>query len=357
MNKKRLGRKLIATVVALSTVLSIGTALSFANPVQPSGVAVAKITKKVTKPADVFAPATSFTFTVAPGQAIHASGEQKEILAGLPNGVRFSNQQTTASIESKPGTYESETAKSELTIGELELVVNKDVMDSAEPGIYRYVVKETAGNYHGMTYDTKERYFDVYVNDQHQVVYSAFVTATDSKTKDDGVFTNDYDKNNTGEGDKGLGKLKITKNVTGNLGNKTTDFIFTIKIDGQTGEKFRLTTDGNQTVTIESGVQATFKLKHGQTATVTGLSDNDKYTVNENSYADQGYKTTYEGEHQDKTFGAEGVKSDAAVKVTNAKEINTPTGIVLSYGPYALLVVVAAAILVLFTRKRKSYED
>lgn len=356
MNKKSVGKKVIAGIAALSLVATLNVGSIFAAPTtgETENDKVAEITKKVTKPTDVFAPATTFTFTIKPGTAIPGNANQKHILAGPDGGVTFENNTNTTTLTSAP--TDGDIGQTELTTGKAKLVTVPGSFTA--PGIYRYVVTETQGAYKGLTYDTTERYFDVYVNSDNQITYAAFVSATDSKHKDDGVFINDYDKDNNKTGDQGLGQLVVNKTVTGTLGNRLKEFDFDITITGQNGKKFNLIIDGNKQ-TLESGVAATFKLKHGQKAIITGLSSDDTYSVSERDYTAEGYTTTYSTNTAPSStlMGAEGVAKDPEVTVTNDKNLNNPTGVMMTFGPFALLVAAAGMLLFVFARRRRSYED
>ena len=225
----------------------------------------------------------------------------------------------------------------------LSLVVNNGSFSA--PGIYRYTVSEVKGNYEGVQYDETTKNFDVYVNSDGDVYAYTFTDAGAENGKDDGVFTNKYDENT------GLGDLKITKEVTGNQGNKSQEFTFTIGVDGADGEQYHVVYGSENTVVeLNSGETKEIQLSDGETATIYGLSASDEYTVTEDDYSSQGYDTTI---NEQDTNTVTGTLSDAKeIKVVNDKEATTPTGIVTDIAPYVIMVAAAVVLGFAFLRKR-----
>ena len=120
---------------------------------------------------------------------------------------------------------------------------------------------------------------------------------------------------------------------------------------------------------IVSGGSIIVTLKHGQSVTVYGLSENDQYTITEDTY--QGYNTSFATTVNDteKTGdGYSGTGSTVSTKIatsnslqtqkvtfTNAKD-GSATGLILNYAPYALMVVLAAAVAFVFYRKKRNLD-
>ena len=108
-----------------------------------------------------------------------------------------------------------------------------------------------------------------------------------------------------------LGDLTVSKTVTGNAGDKTKGFQFTVTL----GDKTINGKYGDMTFT--NGV-ATFTLKHSESKTATGLLAGITYTVTEAEASQGGYTTTKTGDTgtiiKDKT---------AEAKFTNSKS-STP---------------------------------
>lgn len=312
------------------------------------------ITKNITKRSDVYAPNTEFTFTVTPGQKVDASDTQKAIYAGLTGGVTFAEGANKIASTPKDGDIGETTVKA----GETNLTVNENVFANAEAGIYRYVVKETAGNYEGISYTNEEKYFDVYVDGDHKVYAYTFVTDNTSTAKDDGIFENDYNKGHTPDvpGNDPVSDLTITKKVEGTQGDKSKKFKFTIKVAGANGEKYYVKdANGTKIADLTSNEPKEIELKNSDSAIITGLSKSDSYTVTETDYSADGYSTTVQVGSDSAKNAREAtgtITNDTTITVTNKKDVQTPTGIILTYAPYILMIALAGAMAFFFLRRR-----
>ena len=102
------------------------------------------------------------------------------------------------------------------------------------------------------------------------------------------AFTNTKDKGGTDGGGPGkkYGALTVSKTVTGNAGDTTKAFSFTVKLDSSLSGTY-----GD--MTFENGV-AEFTLKHGESKTATKLPAGTHYTVTESD--NDGYSVTAEGD-------------------------------------------------------------
>lgn len=367
MMEKRMLKK-VSTVTAAGIMMTamLGMQVSAAES-SDSEAAVKKnptITKQITKESNIYAPKTTFKFTVAPGTAVPASENQKAIYAGPAKGVTL-DKDVIASVPA-----DSDIGNEKITVGTTKLNVNESVFtkgEDAKPGIFRYVVSEVAadkdGNaYEGVAYTTEQKYFDVYVTSDDvgnlEVSSYLFVDKTDSKSKDGGVFTNDYSSHHDT-----LKDLTVKKEVTGNQGNRNKDFKFTIKVDGAAGEQYYVTfSDGKAPTTLVSGEAKTITLKDNETAKIFGLSETDEYTVTEASYADDGYTTTIDNEEKltatgtikkDTEARTTAANGDKNITVVNDKTTNSPTGIFLHIAPYIALIGAAIASSLLFFRRKR----
>lgn len=109
---------------------------------------------------------------------------------------------------------------------------------------------------------------------------------TTTATNDTGTITTSTQRV-TFTNDRGAGDLTVSKTVSGNLGDKNKAFTFTVALDD---------TSINGTygdMTFIDGV-AEFTLKHGESATATGLPEGVKYTVVESD--NDGYTVTKTGD-------------------------------------------------------------
>lgn len=368
MMEKRMLKK-VSTVTAAGMMMTAMLGMQVSAAESSSAEAAVKknpmITKQITKESNIYAPKTTFKFTVAPGTAVPASENQEAIYAGPANGVTL-DKDVIASVPA-----DSDIGNEKITVGTTKLNVNESVFTkgkNAKPGIFRYVVSEVAtdkdGNaYEGVAYTTEQKYFDVYVTSDDvgnlEVGSYLFVDKTDSKSKDGGVFTNDYSSHHDT-----LKDLTVKKEVTGNQGNRNKDFKFTIKVDGAAGEQYYVTfSDGKAPTTLVSGEAKTITLKDNETAKIFGLSETDEYTVTEASYADDGYTTTIDNEEKltatgtikkDTEARTTAANGDKNITVVNDKTTNSPTGIFLHVAPYIALIGAAIASSLLFFRRKRA---
>lgn len=306
--------------------------------------AVATITKEITKEANVYAPKTDFTFSIAPGTAVDATATTDAIYAGDTDWISIANNGV---ISSEP--KDSDIGQTTVTVGTAAITVT--VPESAVPGIYRYVVSETAESYEGVGYTDETKIFDVYVTTEG--VSYTFVDSDNPKVKDDGVFTNEY---GTGSVDGKVNDLTVEKVVAGNQGDKNKEFSFTINVTGVDGENYYVTfsKDGVDPITLVSGESQTITLADSESATIYGLSEGDTYTVTETDYASDGYTTTIDGAAANTATGK--ITADKTITVTNTKNVTTPTGIAMTVAPYILMVALAGVFAFLFLRRRNRAE-
>lgn len=367
MMEKRMLKK-VSTVTAAGIMMTamLGMQVSAAES-SDSEAAVKKnptITKQITKESNIYAPKTTFKFTVAPGTAVPAGENQEAIYAGPAKGVTL-DKDVIASVPA-----DSDIGNEKITVGTTKLNVNESVFttgENAKPGIFRYVVSEVAADkdrnaYEGVAYTTEQKYFDVYVtsDDEGNLEVSSylFVDKNNPKSKGEGVFTNDYSSHHDT-----LKDLTVKKEVTGNQGNRNKDFKFTIKVDGAAGEQYYVTfSDGKAPTTLVSGEAKTITLKDNETAKIFGLSETDEYTVTEASYADDGYTTTIDNEEKltatgtikkDTEARTTAANGDKNITVVNDKTTNSPTGIFLHIAPYIALIGAAIASSLLFFRRKR----
>lgn len=282
-------------------------------------------------------PAETFTFTFTNGQVTEASAG-----AAAP------------AIPNATVTFDAGTA----TVAGLKKQVSVALSEVEWPsvGIYTYDVKQVAGSTAGVTYSDVTAKLKVTVawDEASSTYYTAFVTLsladednnghTDTKTAN---FENVYS----------AGSLSVTKNVAGNLGDRSKEFnvrvTFTAPeasvvnstisyvVDGET-ETIAPVWDGN-TASVQ------IALHHEETVTFTNIPYGVTYNVEEDSYKNDGYDTTY----SDNKTGTIGKAADT-VTITNTKGTTVDTGVVLDSLPYVLLIAVAVVGVVAFTAKKRT---
>lgn len=246
-------------------------------------------------------------------------------------------------------------------------------------GIYTYDVEQVAGTTAGVTYSNVTAKLKVTVardettsDESANKYYVAFVSLnlvdsdgdgdTDEKTAE---FVNTYS----------AGSLSVTKNVTGNLGDKTKYFGITVtlnQIDGKNNYAASYVVKGGSQLedgetpcvksSIAIGSAKKFFLKDGETLTIENIPYGVTYTVVEDNYTTEengGYKDP-DCNFVDGTVGKTPKKIDSpleTVTITNTKESHVDTGIVLDSLPYVLLIAVAVVGVVIFTSRKRSHRE
>lgn len=309
------------------------------------------VSKDVTTDGNTYAPNTSFTIAVEEGQGgtFNDGTTVQTALPGVEGGL------TGTSLTFAP-VVEDENAP-EATYNQTgALTVNIEAFANSTPGIYHYVVKETAGTYDGIEYDGSV--YDVYLylmRTEENVPYIGYAVCVKHNTgsvgtKSELTFTNNYNSHD----------VLVTKQVEGTFANMDETFTFTVKVDGHDGEYYKVEYS-------EDGTVYTTALKSGDTLTldgimdddyihIYGLSKNDTYTVTETD--SKGYTVTDTKDNaNDKIVSGKATQDGESYIVTNTKNASTPTGIITTFAPYALMVVVAAAACFFFLRRRNTAED
>lgn len=226
-------------------------------------------------------------------------------------------------------------------------------------GNFHYVFKEEDAGTAGVVYYTGEVYVDVLCSygttgaiEQSVVVYTK---KGEEKTES---ITNAFN----------AGKLTVSKDVAGSLGDKTKTFTVEVKFNTTKTVRNDITyTVGNENKTISAGENGwtgtqtvRIDLKHGESITFNNVPYDVTYSVAEESYAADGYKATYKLNSADPTDTAVSDEAmDSAtetVAITNTKNGSTPTGVIMTIAPYALMVVLAGAFAVVFLTRRNRAE-
>lgn len=355
-----------AVIVAAFAMCASAATPAFAANTPVSG-GTETFNKYLVMDADANVPNVTFGFTVTAGTAQDASGGSPAIYAGVtPNLIAVSDASFTTSDSTTPGTP-SNTEDSTQKYATKSVTVNLQGVTFNKPGIYRYVITETATSQDGITNDTNTtRTLDVHVayaegsETELEVTSYALHPSDDSSKKADG-FTNTYATHN----------LTLGKQVTGNQGDRNKYFEFTVSItnavadtvydvacpspDGDSRNEDELTVGKDGTVT------ATYYLKDDQSITIKGLTAGTYYTITETDYDEDGYATSYvidsNGRVDGTATGSQQMGTDShEVVFTNHKEGIVPTGILIETGPYILMgaVVIIGLVALLATSRRRS---
>lgn len=233
-------------------------------------------------------------------------------------------------------------------------------------GIYTYKITEKAQGTAGVTYWGKDIILKVTVVEQGGKIRVAAVHTEDAKA--DGTYDTSKGgtstKNDTFPNTYSAGSLAVTKNVTGNLGDKDKKFEVTVTFKAPEGktvkEAIKYSEDGkNKTI-------ATSAWKNGEAEVKINLADSDTVTFMNIPYdvtytvVEKDYKTTDGYDDADYNFSDIDKKIDSAndtVTITNNKGGTVDTGVILDNAPYILmLAVVAGGAMTLVIKKRREEE-
>lgn len=260
-----------------------------------------------------------------------------------------------------------------------------DLPDYLVPGKYTYILQENDPNVAGVVPNTN--YYQVTVwalQDEANTTGGNHIKDCGVKLSQvqlvDGAYVEVSGKGKLSsvENTYQAGTVTVTKNVTGNMGDKSTKFSFKVVLEstkpvnsvvaGNKTFEFATTPNVNGKYTAEQ----TYELADGETWTITNLPFGVTYTVYEMSgttaVEDQGtlvvaedgadsktYKVTYTSQSGSLNEETEGHKIAATVENNCGAEIDT--GVILDNAPYILmLTVVAAGAMTLVIKKRREEE-
>lgn len=336
---KQLFRKSMTSFAVAGTMLFSAVAPAFAVDAELKGSLSPQFKKVVeVQDRDTYQPNETFTFTV---EGVDPNpGETKD-------DIKVSTGIGTGTITAEPVTTETDIRGNHTYTSAFDL----SGLKITQPGIYKYQVTESNGENKDMNYDLTTRYLYVFVKREENrdltVYASKLVKVDDEKTKSD-TFTNKY-----GVGDKEFNDLTIKKTVTGAMGDTQKDWHFNLTITSGSGRETYVVKKGNGELTpLSSGKPYEFTLKSDESITVENLSTTDTYKVTENEAKQDKYDTN--GEVKDaKHMEAKNVE----VEIENNRNEVTPTGIMMMYGPYALMVALAGALGLFVAKKQRAEEE
>ncbi len=212
-------------------------------------------------------------------------------------------------------------------------------------GVYEYTLQEVAGTTAGVTYRAKTMKLVVTVVEENGLKRVAAVHTEDENGDKSYKFSDNTYTANT---------LSVSKKVTGNLGDKSKEFKFTVVFKAPVGKDWTnaitVKAGGGEAAYEMVGNTATFTLSDSDTITFENIPAGVKYKVTEDDYTGEDYKTTYD-DNESGTMANEAISTT----VTNNKEKDVDTGINLDNMPYIVIlavVVVAGAAFVVSRRRR-----
>lgn len=347
-------KKLFAGVVAAAMIATMSFPAFATRPTPNVGSdGLVTITKKytVTGSEEKKAPAETFTFTVTPGAKVNGAEKtvEKSEATTIPTMAANSNEKTvafTALTEDGTGTF----------------TVDVENLNITKPGMYYYTVTETPSNTAGVDYAAKSMIMVItagYADDGEDSSLSYWAALHDS--------TNYNDKNSKFENTYTAGSLKVTKKVTGSLGDKDKKFNVDVTFTAPAGKTVKSTityvNNGAEsiapdawklnTTTNQYEAKVTVELAHKGSVQFNNIPKDVTYIVEEQDYSGAEYTATYEGDKSGTI--ANDVKSTT---ITNHKgDDNIDTGVILDNAPYILmLAVVAGGAMTLVIKKRREEE-
>lgn len=148
--------------------------------------------------------------------------------------------------------------------------------------------------------------------------------------------------------------LTISKTVTGNVGDKSKDFDFTLVL---TKDSTNYTDDlvaNTETLKANTSGTYSFNLKDGESITIT-VPYGYTYTVDESDYSSEGYTTTITSGNK-----SDVIVKDSSVSFENNKEVRIETGVDTGTPiyPIVLLGIIGLcfiSLIVIFFRRKKLY--
>lgn len=359
LKAKRAAAIAAAGVMSAGMIIPFGTAFA-AGAYTPIDGDTFTFNKVLTADAGTPLPSVTFPFTIASGTAIPGDATHMDVFAG-PLG----SGQTAASVSS------ASFSASDVGTTTKTSTVDLNGVQFAEPGIYRYVITESAatGTTTGVTNDANTtRWLDVTVIDNNgalevsgYTLYSAQPGAVASDGTVSGVDPDD-DKSEGFTNTLASDSLTVSKTVTGNQGSHDTPFTFTITVpSADTNATYNVTYGGGGASQTGNGATvsgsalasgATFLLAHGDSLTIAGLPDGAAYTVSENK---GNYDCSIDGTADADASITDDLNTDDAKAFTNERTGTVPTGIIIPMA--GGLIVAGGAGLGLVANKRRREEE
>ena len=419
-NSRSAKKKAMAAAWIMTAVVSSISALpAFASNYPPVPGTETELEKVLITDKKAEIPAEEFTFSVRSGSAAAETDSTVKVWAGLnPERVKVNGQAGSGTVafaagEAKTAGEEGDTFanSSEKVYAVKTIALDFSEVSFPEPGVYRYLIAETAPAAPVISVDDPVTTVDVYVHDTAGVLeiagyvaYEGEITAAPKTTEGEETITplDGKTPNGAEAGEKDdkfrnelpTQNLEFGKEVTGNQGSKDQYFSFRLSLTGLgAGTVLNVETDsdvlnphrndataysvedmkaannrdddsnkdGHQLTADENGeVSWDLYLHDGQYVTVLGIPKGAQYSLTETDEA-AGYRKTEtisdeEGKdgtaYRDSVSGTVG-NADILTGYTNDRTGVIPTGIAAASGG-GLLILAAGAAGLAAGRKRKA---
>lgn len=356
-------RKML-TLLAAGVLVLLMAVPSFAQPsynaVQATGKTVT-ITKDLELNGATSVPTGSATFTITPDAT--GSTAAKPITAG-PALPAAEASKTISFSSADDSSIASDKVRKTAT-------VNLASLSFTLPGIYRYKVEETAvtGGCSKKSGGDYVRYIDIYVSNVNTAGGQSALQVSNVVLHSGAAIETETGKNDPFVNEFKSQKLTISKAVTGNQGDKTKMFSFTVEITGGTaGSIYKLTKTGQatgpDTITASGSpvkATATITMNDADSVVIDNLPIGATWKVTEGTATGYTQKVAVDGGTQATAVEGTGTITDgkdSTAAFENNKQGTVPTGIFLNYKPFWLMGAVALILLVvLMSRRRNRYSD
>ncbi len=244
----------------------------------------------------------------------------------------------------------------------------------SELGDYKFVVREVSST-DSTTYPASTDYYTVLVSVRNELDANNKPTGNLVATLVSQALVNDTTEKAdiVFPADSKFSKMSVSKSVTGDLADTEEYFKFKVNINGTTGDKYVISgqdatvTYGGASVSTSTtytvGQDNYIYLKDGQTATIGYIENGElcqipigtTYSIVEQGATD--YKTYVDGSTTNsKSSASKTIKQSAlenGTSIVNNKETEPLTGVLFSIAPYAIIVVLALALIVIFRKISK----
>ena len=378
---KRIGAVLLAAAMVAAT-----CTMAFAADMEADGamestansVTLKKAIKVTNYEGYAYEPTITYTYTLSSGTASGTVTDTQPITANYKAGLVTYLAASDTAV--KTAVFSSETAATSGQNATKDITYTFDPSKFPSAGVYRFVVAETAtsvapasiGIVRPTGYDTS-KFLDVYVKNGtsgpeiygYALVDDEASAVTSSSAKSQGwVAGDDLDEYETYN-------ITITKNITGDLADLQAKFPFKIALTGNMSAA-NVAVDGTgESIALASGT-VTGNLGNGKTMIVKGLPKTVTFAVTEDNPTVDQYKTTatvtgitgttnasaanLAGSATDFSVvsGGDIANATAAIAITveNNLEKISPTGLVLRYAPYIMILGAGIVLLALSRRRR-----
>ena len=323
-------------------------------------------------------PPATFTYTLAGNTDTTGENDALPVHTGITTGITGFAADGTSSPSITAVFGDGDTIDADTrTVTETFGINFSNVEWTDGVGVYRYTLTYTCDNAAVVCPSDDTLYLDVYVvndgNDGYEVEFFALSSDDGLSFKDgsytykDGTKTDGFDK-----ATYNTYSITVKKYITGTMADLSNTFDFSVDFT-TLPEGVTVYVDKEELATVQEDGSVTGTLGDTEYFTISGIPAMDKagnpvtYVVEETD-AGSGYTTTYEVDTALESWQGTGavtgtatstltVSEDTIVEFNNNREAVSPTGIITTFAPYALMVVVAAAACFFFLRRRNAAED